>query len=62
VALAAARLGSDRSPTARDIAKAASELGVPYTLVTGIPLPDQFIDNVLASPRRPCWQREVRAL
>jgi hydroxymethylpyrimidine/phosphomethylpyrimidine kinase len=26
-------------------------LGVPYTLVTGIPLPDQFIDNVLASPQ-----------
>ena len=43
--------GSDRSPTARDIAKAASELGVPYTLVTGIPLPDQFIDNVLATPQ-----------
>jgi hydroxymethylpyrimidine/phosphomethylpyrimidine kinase len=42
---------SDRSPTARDIAKAASEVGVPYTLVTGIPLPEQFIDNVLASPQ-----------
>ena len=42
---------SDRSPTARDIAKAASEMGVPYTLVTGIPLPDQFIDNVLATPQ-----------
>jgi hydroxymethylpyrimidine/phosphomethylpyrimidine kinase len=42
---------SDRSPTARDIAKAASEMGVPYTLVTGIPLPEQFIDNVLASPQ-----------
>ncbi len=43
--------GSDRSPGARDIAKAAAELGVPYTLVTGIPLPDQFIDNVLATPQ-----------
>ncbi|MEO5669293.1 MAG: bifunctional hydroxymethylpyrimidine kinase/phosphomethylpyrimidine kinase [Ramlibacter sp.] len=42
---------SERSPTGRDIAKAASELGVPYTLVTGIPLPDQFIDNVLATPQ-----------
>ena len=42
--------GSDRPPTARDIAKAASELGVPYTLVTGIVLPEQFVDNVLASP------------
>jgi hydroxymethylpyrimidine/phosphomethylpyrimidine kinase len=42
---------SDRSPTGRDIAKAASEMGVPYTLVTGIPLPEQFIDNVLATPQ-----------
>ena len=25
-------------------------MGVPYTLVTGIPLPEQFIENVLASP------------
>lgn len=41
----------ERSPTARDIAKAASDAGVPYTLVTGIPLPDQFIDNVLATPQ-----------
>ncbi len=42
--------GSERSPSARDIAKAANEFGVAYTLVTGIPLPDQFIDNVLCSP------------
>lgn len=42
---------SDRSPGARDIAKAASEMGVAYTLVTGIPCPDQFLDNVLASPQ-----------
>ncbi len=41
----------DKSPTARDIARAAQEFGVPYTLVTGIPLPDQFIDNVLSSPQ-----------
>ncbi len=41
---------SERSPGARDIAKAAAAHGVPYTLVTGIPLPDQYIDNVLASP------------
>ena len=40
----------ERNPGPRDIAKAASELGVPYTLVTGIPLPDQQIENVLASP------------
>ncbi|MDT8989706.1 bifunctional hydroxymethylpyrimidine kinase/phosphomethylpyrimidine kinase [Curvibacter sp. APW13] len=40
----------DKPPAARDIAKAASEFGVPYTLVTGIALPDQFIDNILAAP------------
>ena len=37
-------------PQARDIARAAEALGTPYTLITGIPLPDQWIDNVLASP------------
>jgi hydroxymethylpyrimidine/phosphomethylpyrimidine kinase len=42
---------SDKSPTARDIAKAAADMGVAYTLVTGIPLPDQFLDNVLATPQ-----------
>ena len=40
---------ADKSPSARDIARAAQEFGTPFTLVTGIPLPDQFIDNVLAS-------------
>ena len=42
---------NERSPTARDIAKAASDMGVPYTLVTGVPLPDQFVENVLATPQ-----------
>jgi hydroxymethylpyrimidine/phosphomethylpyrimidine kinase len=42
---------TQRPPTARDIAKVADELGVPYTVVTGMPLPEQFIDNVLASPQ-----------
>lgn len=41
----------ERSPSARDIAGAAGELGVPYTLVTGVMLPEQYIDNVLASPQ-----------
>lgn len=41
---------AERSPSARDIARAANEYGVPYTLVTGIPLPDQFIENTLCSP------------
>ena len=40
----------ERNPGPRDIAKAAAELGVPYTLVTGLPLPEQHIDNALASP------------
>lgn len=41
----------DRPPGARDIAKAAGEFGVAYTLVTGMRLPDQYIDNVLATPQ-----------
>ncbi|WPB57516.1 bifunctional hydroxymethylpyrimidine kinase/phosphomethylpyrimidine kinase [Xylophilus sp. GOD-11R] len=42
---------NQRSPTARDIARAAGESGVPYTLVTGIPLPEQFVENSLCSPQ-----------
>jgi len=41
----------EKSPGPRDLAKAAAEMGVPYTLVTGIPLPDQHVDNVLATPQ-----------
>ena len=40
----------ERYPSPRDIARAASEQGVPYVLVTGVPLPEQHIDNVLATP------------
>jgi len=40
----------EHSPTARDIAAAAASMGTPYTLVTGIPLPDQHVENALASP------------
>jgi hydroxymethylpyrimidine/phosphomethylpyrimidine kinase len=40
----------EKNPGPKDIAKAAAEFGVPYVLVTGIALPDQFIDNVLATP------------
>lgn len=43
--------GAERSPSAREIARAAGERGVPYTLVTGIPAADQHIDNVLSSPQ-----------
>jgi len=38
-----------QAPSVLDIAAAAKEYGVPYTLVTGISLPEQFIDNVLCS-------------
>ncbi len=40
-----------RNPTPRDLARAASEMGVSYTLVTGIVLADSFLDNVLATPQ-----------
>lgn len=40
----------DRPPSARDIARAAGEQGVAFTLVTGIVRPDPYIENVLASP------------
>ncbi|SFD84825.1 bifunctional hydroxymethylpyrimidine kinase/phosphomethylpyrimidine kinase [Paracidovorax konjaci] len=40
---------SDRKPSARDLAMTASELGVPYLLVTGIPAPEQHVENVLTS-------------
>ncbi|MBI2734867.1 MAG: hydroxymethylpyrimidine/phosphomethylpyrimidine kinase [Aquabacterium sp.] len=42
---------AERSPSARELAVAAAEHGCPYVLVTGVQLPDQFIDNVLASPQ-----------
>lgn len=41
---------SSRNPSPRDIARAANAMGVPYTLVTGIASPDQFVENVLATP------------
>ena len=42
---------SDKNPSPRDIARAAADMGTPYTLVTGIQLPEQFVDNVLATPQ-----------
>jgi len=42
---------ASRSPSARDLAMAADALGVPYVLVTGMPLPEQYIDNVLSTPQ-----------
>ena len=42
---------SAKPPGPRDVARAANAYGVAYTLVTGLSLPDQQIDNVLASPQ-----------
>lgn len=42
---------SEKPPTARDLARAAAEFGVPYTLVTGVPAPEQHVENLLASPQ-----------
>ena len=46
---------SERPPSARELAVAAGEHGTRFVLVTGVMLPskgpEQFIDNVLASPQ-----------
>jgi len=39
----------DRPASPRELAVAASEHGTRFVLVTSVPLPDQFLDNVLAS-------------
>jgi hydroxymethylpyrimidine/phosphomethylpyrimidine kinase len=41
----------ERPPSSRELAVAANKHGARYVLVTSIPLPDQFLDNVLASPQ-----------
>jgi hydroxymethylpyrimidine/phosphomethylpyrimidine kinase len=41
---------NSRGPTPRDLAKVAGELGVPYTLVTGITPNVQTFENVLCTP------------
>lgn len=41
--------GSERAPSARDLALAAADSGVPYLLVTGIPAAEQHIENTLTS-------------
>ncbi|HEX5806050.1 MAG TPA: bifunctional hydroxymethylpyrimidine kinase/phosphomethylpyrimidine kinase [Macromonas sp.] len=40
----------DRAPGPRDVARAAAQHGVPYTLVTGFNAPDQFLESHLATP------------
>ncbi|MEY4749980.1 MAG: hypothetical protein RIQ60_2194 [Pseudomonadota bacterium] len=42
---------SERPPSARELAVAAGERGTRYVLVSGMQLPNSFIDNVLASPQ-----------
>src|SRR3982750_1982719 len=41
----------ERAPSSRELAVAASKHGTRFVLVTSVPLPDQFLDNVLASPQ-----------
>jgi hydroxymethylpyrimidine/phosphomethylpyrimidine kinase len=41
----------DRPASPRELAVAASAHGTKFVLVTSVPLPDQFMDNVLASPQ-----------
>ena len=42
---------ADRPASPRELAVAAAEHGTDYVLVTGVALPNQFIDNVLASAK-----------
>jgi hydroxymethylpyrimidine/phosphomethylpyrimidine kinase len=42
---------ADRPASPRELAVAAAQHGARYVLVTGVALPDQFVDNVLASPQ-----------
>ena len=41
---------SERPPNPRDLARAASQMGTPYILVTGMQGSDAFVENVLATP------------
>ena len=42
---------AERPPSARELAVAAGEHGTDYVLVTGVQLPNNQVDNVLASPQ-----------
>ena len=42
---------NDRPASPRELAVAAAEHGTRFVLVSSVPLPDQFLDNVLASPQ-----------
>ena len=41
----------ERPASPRELAVAAGEHGTRFVLVTSVPLPDQYLDNVLASPQ-----------
>jgi hydroxymethylpyrimidine/phosphomethylpyrimidine kinase len=40
----------DKLPGPRDVAQAAAQFGTPYTLVTGMHAPDQYLESHLSSP------------
>jgi hydroxymethylpyrimidine/phosphomethylpyrimidine kinase len=42
---------NERPASPRELAVAAGEHGTRFVLVTSVPLPDQYLDNVLASPQ-----------
>ena len=42
---------NERPASPRELAVAAGEHGTRFVMVTSVPLPDQFMDNVLASPQ-----------
>jgi hydroxymethylpyrimidine/phosphomethylpyrimidine kinase len=44
---------SERPASPRELAVAAAQHGARFVLVSSVPLPDQFLDNVLASPQGP---------
>lgn len=44
---------NERTPSARELAVAAAQAGAQHVLVTGIQLPNQFVDNVLANAQGP---------
>ncbi|MFG6414724.1 hydroxymethylpyrimidine/phosphomethylpyrimidine kinase [Roseateles sp. DC23W] len=44
---------NERTPSARELAVAAAQAGAQHVLVTGMQLPNQFVDNVLANASGP---------
>jgi hydroxymethylpyrimidine/phosphomethylpyrimidine kinase len=44
---------NERTPSARELAVAAAQSGAQHVLVTGMQLPNQFVDNVLANSSGP---------